>query len=37
VPSDAVEGQTIHLILEATDDGEPALTRYQRIVITVRR
>ena len=37
VPDDAAEGQTIHLILEATDNGEPALTRYQRVVVTIRR
>ena len=37
VPDDATEGQTIHVILEATDDGEPALTRYQRVVVTIRR
>jgi hypothetical protein len=36
VPSDAMAGQTIHLILEATDDGKPALTRYQRVVVTVK-
>jgi hypothetical protein len=36
VPKDAVSGQTIHVILEATDNGSPSLTRYQRIVITVR-
>ncbi|MGW3563939.1 nucleoside hydrolase-like domain-containing protein [Streptomyces sp. NPDC000941] len=36
VPGDAERGQTIHLILEATDDGTPALTSYQRVVITVR-
>jgi hypothetical protein len=35
-PSDARPGQTIHLILEATDDGTPALTSYQRVVATVR-
>lgn len=35
VPEDAPEGSTIHMILEVTDDGSPALTRYQRIVITV--
>lgn len=33
---DARPGQTIHLILEATDQGTPALSRYQRIIITVR-
>lgn len=35
IPEDAQPGQTIHLILEATDDGSPALTHYQRVVITV--
>lgn len=37
VPADALAGQTIHLVVEATDDGTPALTRYQRVVVTVRR
>ena len=37
VPSDATPGQTIHLVLEATDDGRPALTRYQRVVVSVTR
>ena len=36
VPADAVRGQTIHLILQVTNDGTPPLTRYQRVVITVR-
>jgi hypothetical protein len=36
IPKDAVGGQTIHLILEATDNGTPALTTYQRMIITVR-
>jgi hypothetical protein len=36
VPDDATAGQTIHLILEVTDDGAPSLTRYQRVVVTVR-
>lgn len=35
VPPDARPGDTIHLILEATDDGTPALTRYQRVIVTV--
>jgi hypothetical protein len=35
VPADATPGQTIQLVLEATDDGRPALTRYQRVVVTV--
>jgi hypothetical protein len=34
VPTDATSGETIHLILEATDDGTPALTRYQRIIVS---
>ncbi|MGD6748092.1 nucleoside hydrolase-like domain-containing protein [Streptomyces sp. BH106] len=37
VPKDAEPGQTVHLILQATDDGTPALTHYQRVVVTVRR
>jgi hypothetical protein len=36
IPADAKVGDTIHLILEGTDDGTPALTRYQRVVITIR-
>jgi hypothetical protein len=35
VPGDAKPGQTINIILEATDDGAPHLTRYQRIIVTV--
>lgn len=37
VPKDATAGQTIHVILEATDDGSPALTKYQRVIIEVRK
>ncbi|SDM24736.1 Protein of unknown function [Catalinimonas alkaloidigena] len=36
VPADAKPGQTIHLILEGTDGGSPALTRYQRVIVTVK-
>jgi hypothetical protein len=36
VPTDAQPGQTIHVILEATDGGTPSLTRYQRVVLTVQ-
>lgn len=36
VPQDAQSGQTIHLILQVTDNGTPALTSYQRVVITVK-
>jgi Protein of unknown function (DUF1593) len=35
VPGDAAVGQTIHLILEVTDHGTPALTRYRRLIATV--
>jgi hypothetical protein len=37
VPEDARPGQTIHVVLEATDAGTPALTRYQRVIVTVRQ
>ncbi len=36
VPKNAVSGQTIHIIFQATDNGTPSLTRYQRVIITVR-
>jgi hypothetical protein len=36
IPTDAISGQTIHIILEATDDGSPSLTKYQRVIITVK-
>jgi hypothetical protein len=36
VPLDAASGQTIHLVLEGTDNGSPALTRYQRVILTVQ-
>jgi hypothetical protein len=36
VPANAAPGQTIHLILQVTNDGAPPLTRYQRVVITCR-
>lgn len=35
IPHDATEDQTIHLICEVQDDGTPALTRYERVVVTV--
>ncbi|WP_297095681.1 DUF1593 domain-containing protein [uncultured Draconibacterium sp.] len=35
VPQDAEPGQTIHLILQAEDKGEPVLTHYHRLIITV--
>jgi lysophospholipase L1-like esterase len=30
-----MEAQTVHIILSVTDNGEPALTSYQRFVITI--
>jgi len=29
-------GKTIHVILEVTDDGTPPLTRYRRIIFSIR-
>ncbi len=37
IPADAAPGQTVHLILEASDSGTPPLTRYRRVVVTVAR
>lgn len=37
VPADAGAGQTIHALLQVTDDGTPPLTRFQRVIVTVRR
>lgn len=34
VPENISKGQTIHIICEVTDTGIPALTRYQRVVIS---
>jgi len=34
VPSDFEKKHSIHIILMVTDDGEPALTRYRRIVVS---
>lgn len=36
VPSDAKSGETISVIVQATDDGEFPLTRYDRVIITVK-
>ncbi|HVM88549.1 MAG TPA: nucleoside hydrolase-like domain-containing protein [Puia sp.] len=37
IPEDAAPGQTIHIMVEATDNGSPALTSYQRVIITVKK
>ena len=36
IPADAKAGDTIHLIAEVIDGGKPALTRYARVIVTVR-
>ncbi len=36
VPRDAQPGQTINVVLEATPDGAPHLTRHQRVIVTVQ-
>ncbi|MDX1286386.1 MAG: hypothetical protein R3182_15310, partial [Draconibacterium sp.] len=36
VPSDAKSGETIHIIVEVSDNGLPQLTRYQRVVLTIQ-
>jgi hypothetical protein len=35
LPDDAKVGDTFHIICEVTDDGDPPLSRYQRVIITV--
>ena len=35
VPEDAQPGDNIHLVLEAVDNGTPALTRYKRVIVTI--
>jgi acetyl esterase/lipase len=36
VPAVAKKGDSFHVIVEGTDNGTPALTRYQRIVLNVQ-
>lgn len=36
IPTNAEKGENIHIICEVTDNGTPALTRYQRIVVTIK-
>ncbi|HZM97711.1 MAG TPA: hypothetical protein VFB92_30025 [Vicinamibacterales bacterium] len=35
MPTDATPGQTIHALIQATDNGKPALTSFQRVIVTV--
>jgi hypothetical protein len=37
VPADAKNGATIHIICEVSDTGSPQLTRYQRVILTVKK
>jgi len=36
IPTDAKAGDTLHFVLEATDEGNPPLTRYHRVVLRVK-
>lgn len=36
IPEDAKSGDTIHMVCETEDSGTPSLTRYARVVITIR-
>lgn len=36
VPNNVRKGETIHIISEVTDNGTPQLTRYQRIILTIK-
>ena len=36
VPSDAPSGSTLHLILQGTDNGIPALSHFQRVIVAVK-
>ena len=36
IPADVQPGQTIHMVMEAVDNGKPALTHYHRTIITVK-
>jgi hypothetical protein len=35
IPDSASKGQTIHIIVEGKDNGEPALIRYQRVILKI--
>ena len=36
IPEHTVKGNTVHIICEVQDSGKPQLTRYQRVIITVK-
>jgi hypothetical protein len=37
IPADANTGETIHIICDVTDNGNPSITRYIRVIIKVDR
>jgi len=36
IPADTIQEQTLHFILEVSDDGSPRLTRFQRIIVQIK-
>lgn len=36
IPKDAKRGETIHVVCEVADSGTPQLTRYQRVIISIK-
>jgi hypothetical protein len=36
VPQDATSGQTIHAVIQVTDNGAPPLTSFQRVIVTIK-
>ncbi|MFA9389713.1 MAG: nucleoside hydrolase-like domain-containing protein [Prolixibacteraceae bacterium] len=36
IPNNARKGETIHLVCEVKDNGTPQLTRYQRVILTIK-
>ncbi|HTF20466.1 MAG TPA: DUF1593 domain-containing protein [Chryseolinea sp.] len=36
IPADARPGDTFHLVAEVSDNGKPKLTRYRRVIVTVK-
>jgi hypothetical protein len=37
IPADAKVGDKFNLVLEVTDDGKPALTRYAQVIVSVNK
>ena len=36
IPDNAVKEKTIHIICEVKDNGNPQLTRYQRVIVEIQ-